>query len=272
MDEKKRKILEINKRSDLSISEKNKLINEVMKYKNIIKKITNCTSYKRECSVYCNICDDFFHCRLCHDESILSHEFDRFNVSKMKCNYCGEIQKCSQKCIKCSKIMGTYYCDICHLFDSSNKDIMHCKKCGICRIGKDLVHCDDCGVCYSQKNINNHICIPREDSICPICSEDLKNSRKKSVNLPCNHLIHQECLEQYLKNGNYQCPFCKKSIMDMSHLWTQIENYVNSSEMPEEYINQTRQILCNDCNKTSITKFHFEYHQCQMCKGWNTSI
>ena len=45
-----------------------------------------------------------------------------------------------------------------------------------------------------------------------MCNEVLRNSRQLSVPLKCGHLIHQECLNNYITSGNYQCPICRKSI------------------------------------------------------------
>ena len=58
----------------------------------------------------------------------------------------------------------------------------------------------------------------------------------------------------------------------MSNYWLQIENHVNSQVMPDEYKNWKSDIICCDCNKKSVTKFHFEYHKCQHCNSWNTKV
>ena len=276
MEDKRRLILEINKRTDIDLSEKSRLINQVMSSNRIINhKIEECPHYERNCLVFCEICNDYFNCRMCHDEQISDHEFNRFKVSKMKCKLCNFEQECNQTCINCNEIMGKYYCKVCNLFENRDKNIIHCDKCGICRvchIGSELIHCDKCNMCYPSVNFENHQCVDRYDDICPLCNENIRNSTKITTVLPCNHLVHSECLKDFISSGNYQCPICKKSVMKMDYLWERIEQYVNSCQMPEEFQNKKTKIFCNDCHQKTETKFHFEYHKCQSCNGWNTSI
>lgn len=40
--------------------------------------------------------------------------------------------------------------------------------------------------------------------------------------------------------------------------------------MPTEYNNTYSEIYCNDCEKRSFAKFHFIYHKCGHCLGYNT--
>ena len=168
--------------------------------------------------------------------------------------------------------MADYYCDVCHLFDSSGKSIHHCEKCGICRVGENLKHCDKCNMCIHQSAFDTHVCVDRYDDICPLCNEVLRNSRQISVPLKCGHLIHQECLNNYITLGNYQCPICRKSIYDMSSHWEQIDNYVNMCTMPDEFKDRKCKVFCNDCEKKSETNYHFLYNKCQLCNSWNTSL
>lgn len=45
----------------------------------------------------------------------------------------------SKQCIneKCKTVFGRYFCETCKFFDDDpTKDIYHCDKCKICRIGK----------------------------------------------------------------------------------------------------------------------------------------
>ena len=271
--DKQKKILEIRKRNDLSAEEKFNLIREIMTTKIKDKFVEKeCNHYSRNCKLYCKVCDDFFNCIYCHDEQITSHEFDRYNVEKMKCKLCNTIQSVGQKCINCNQIMGEYFCSICNLFENVNTDISHCHKCKICRRGKDLIHCDDCNMCIHSCKFKDHICINKYDDICPFCNENLKNSRNIIIPLPCNHLVHQDCLFEYLKSGNYQCPYCKKSVTNMNHLWSKINDYMSNCEMPEEFKDKTSNIFCNDCQTKSTTKYHFEYHHCSNCESWNTTV
>ena len=274
----KNKIMDINRRTDIDNNEKCRMINELMMYNSSVTIVTKeCTHYEKNCMVFCDICDTFFNCRFCHDDHIINHDMDRFNISKMKCNLCGEIQECNQICNKCNEVMGKYYCDICHLFSNrdDSKPIIHCDKCGICRvchIGEDMTHCDECHICFPSLNFETHKCIDRYADNCPFCNEEIKTSTKLTIPLQCMHLVHNECLQTYINSGNYQCPICKKSIMNMTHLWEKIQGYVDICQMPEEYQDKKVNVLCNDCLEKSNTQYHFAYHQCGTCKSWNTSL
>jgi len=266
------KILSINRRTDIDSNEKNRLINELMSsnYKPIKKTNIKCEHYDRNCKIECFDCKKIYPCRFCHDENE-DHELNRSITKNMVCSFCDKFQECSQTCIECNKSMSTYYCSICKLF-TSNTNISHCDKCGICRIGTNLKHCDKCNMCFNEESFDTHKCIDCFDDTCPFCQEDIRNSREQNTILACNHVVHINCLKESLQSGNYQCPLCKKSMTDMTYLWTQIENYMSNCEMPDEYDNMESSILCNDCLKKSKTKFHFSYHKCIDCNSWNTSV
>ena len=88
--------------------------------------------------------------------------------------------------------------------------------------------------------------------------------------MECNRVVHVKCL--HISTQNYQCPLCKKSMTDMTHLWEQLDNYLLNSKMPEEYNNMRSNIFCNDCLSKSETKYHFFYHKCIDCNSWNTTV
>ena len=97
-------IKEINK-LDLSFEEKNKKI-QALYVKNYNKdieenKTIKCTHYNNNCNLYCNICMDYFSCRLCHDNIISTHKFNRYNVNKIQCKKCETEQEVSNECINC---------------------------------------------------------------------------------------------------------------------------------------------------------------------------
>jgi RING finger and CHY zinc finger domain-containing protein 1 len=258
------KINQIKSRNDISNTIKNKLVLEFT-----YNQKTKCDHYNRNCQTECHKCNKFYPCRICHDENE-DHEIDRFKIENMLCTYCYTVQKCAKNCNNCSKIIAEYYCDICHLFDDNSRIISHCDDCGFCRIGINN-HCHKCNMCINKDHFDNHKCIDNYSNDCVICLEDLRTSRDNSVVLPCNHIIHSKCLEEYSKT-DYKCPLCKKSIGNMDRVWKQIETYMEKSKMPEEYKNHTCLVFCNDCHTKTTTKFHFMYHQCQECFGWNTDI
>ena len=277
MSDLRKKILEINKRDDISPEEKSKLIFQVMnpnhnqkKDEESEKKII-CKHYKRSCLLKCPDCEKFYPCRVCHDEHE-DHKMDRSRVKEIKCKECNYVQEKSNRCQACDIYFAKYYCAKCTLYDDDEtKIITHCDKCGICRIG-DTIHCDLCDMCYDKSIFDGHKCNGKFDAICPICNEYLKDSREPVTTLPCNHTIHQKCYQQNLMNGNYQCPICKKSTTNMDSYWEQIENYVSQTTMPDEYKDVKAEIYCNDCEEKSVTNFHFAYHKCGNCGSWNTNI
>ena len=71
------------------------------------------------------------------------------------------------------------FCSKCILYDNDQtKDIYHCDKCGICRLGlgleKDYFHCDTCNTCLSIDLKGHHKCLSDvTHSNCCICNEDL---------------------------------------------------------------------------------------------------
>ena len=265
----KQKIREINRRDDISISEKNELISEVIYNKNTkTYNLIICDHYDRNCLLECPKCLKFYQCRLCHDEHE-DHKIDRFSVKNIKCKLCKTVQPPSNKCKKCLIEMAYYYCSICNLYDNDEKKIIkHCEFCGICRIGINK-HCHKCDMCFPI-TCSEHKCVDKKkyDDKCTIChvlKQELKNMRV----LKCEHLSHETCINDYIKAGKYQCPLCRKSLMDMTYFWKQIEEYVSNCKMPEQ---KKVEIICNDCEKKSITDYHYLYHKCQHCEGWNTDI
>ena len=110
---------------------------------------------------------------------------------------------------------------------------------------------------------------------CMYCLEDLFNSRKSIVPLKCGHYVHQECLNKSITSNNsnyYKCILCRKSIFDMKPTWSQLDLVLANEVLPDEIKNKKRKIYCNDCEKKSETQYHFLYHKCQNCGGYNTEI
>jgi CHY zinc finger len=115
-----------------------------------------CMHYKRNVKIQCFACKTWWPCRNCHDEAELGHELPRHLTENMLCMTCKTPGPAGQYCKHCSTIAAHYFCDICKLWDDSNRSIYHCAGCGICRlgegIGKDYEHCKVCYVasltCY----------------------------------------------------------------------------------------------------------------------------
>ena len=47
---------------------------------------------------------------------------------------------------------------------------------------------------------------------CMICLEVIRGGEESIVNLPCDHLFHSQCIQQWFNtlNANSQCPVCRK--------------------------------------------------------------
>lgn len=236
------------------------------------KGLYGCEHYQRNCMLHFDCCNRFYVCYRCHD-SVAHHQASSKNINEVKCLYCNTIQKVSNKCEKCGVKFGNYYCEKCILFEN-NKDklIYHCDKCGLCRLGdkSNYIHCDRCEGCVLK---DGHRCIESNcRSKCPICFDEIFESRDTVIQMRCGHIIHQECLNEYIKT-NYICPLCCKSIYDASEYYRTIDEYLkNEEKLPGEFSYMKNEIYCNDCEKKSIVKFHFLYHKCVYCHGYNTKV
>jgi len=183
--------------------------------------ILGCAHYPRNCQIRAQCCQEFFPCRVCHDDS-QDHLIDRFATDTMMCMKCLVVQRAAKVCANpsCKAVMAHYYCELCKLWtDARDTSIYHCHKCGLCRVGKGLGidnwHCDTCGICLSIKFKENHECRVKDGlkTQCPICNkkELVFFSRDPIVLLPCGHGLHFKCFSQYValgRNPNNRCPLC----------------------------------------------------------------
>ena len=224
-------ITESNQTTMESIQEITESIQETI----IIKK---CTHHDKKCSHFKFICcnNEIDNCTRCHIER---KSCIKPQIISIVCDECQTEQMPSKKCINCNINFGKNYCNKCNIWTA--QDITHCDECDSCRAGlpETLKHCHTCSICYSLNNFECHTCNPlikkfkKED--CSICLQPLFNTYKYlPLSLKCNHLIHNKCLYQYLSSGNYKCPLCRKSIIDMSKKWNELKNKIKSN--PIEYI------------------------------------
>ncbi|ETV94598.1 hypothetical protein H310_11860 [Aphanomyces invadans] len=251
----------------------------IVTYHNEEKGIKGCSHYQRKCKLFGKCCNKFYTCRFCHDEQE-KHSFDRYATEKISCMECHTIQPVGHKCINdtCGVEFARYFCGECKFYDDDDtKDIYHCDKCRICRIGKglgvDYFHCDKCNACMSI-TLKKHKCVERSlESDCPICHVYMFTSTTPVMFLPCGHCMHVACYEDYTQT-NYICPLCSKSLGDMRAYFARIDDLLAHEQMPAEYQDYRSQIYCSDCERKSETKFHFVYHKCQHddCKSYNTKV
>ena len=301
--ERRKRILEINS-MNISSSEKSKLIQEVMNPKKRLEnisfkknKIEFCKHYNRYTYQVSKCCNKVYPCRLCHDENE-NHKINRHDIDFMKCIYCNCFQKVNSCCTnpECFKFNKDhkYFCKICNFWNddkdnilkvinsylindvSITREVYHCDKCGICRLGKreNFIHCDSCNLCLPKKTFDNHVCkLNVKEENCPICLRSLWNTQNETTHLlDCGHCVHSSCFIQNIQSGNYSCAVCKKSMIDLTDMWRQIDAALESHNMPDEFKDWTADIYCNDCEKKTNTKYHFSYHKCQECGSYNTVI
>ncbi|KAH6583086.1 hypothetical protein BASA61_008178 [Batrachochytrium salamandrivorans] len=231
--------------------------------------ILGCKHYQRAAKLQAHCCGRWFSCRFCHDE-VSDHNIVRNLTTTMMCMHCDTVQSAGQTCINelCKKQMSLYYCDECKLWDNDpKKSIYHCTDCGICRIGKglgqDYFHCKKCNVCMAISLMGRHKCIERNlESDCPICGEYMFTSTTTVI-----FMCHQEYIQT-----SYQCPTCFKSLANMSDYFKRVDTMLAQHQMPPEFTNIQSHIYCNDCEKKCNTKFHFLYHKCDSCSGYNTKV
>jgi hypothetical protein len=58
----------------------------------------------------------------------------------------------------------------------------------------------------------------------------------------------------------------------MTEYFKRIDAMLALHTMPPEYANTHSNIYCNDCEKKSVAKYHFLYHKCTFCKGYNSKV
>ncbi|XP_022921588.1 zinc finger protein BRUTUS-like At1g74770 [Cucurbita moschata] len=245
-------------------------------YKDSLKKEFGCKHYKRNCKLLAPCCNQLHTCIHCHDETT-DHSLDRKSITKMMCMNCLVVQPIGKTCstVSCGNLsMGKYFCKICKLFDDS-RDIYHCPYCNLCRVGKglgiDYFHCMNCNACMSRA-LSVHVCREKclEDN-CPICHEYIFTSTLPVKSLPCGHLMHSACFQEYTYT-HYTCPICSKSLGDMQVYFEMLDALLAEEKIPDEYSGKTQVILCNDCEKRGMAAFHWLYHKCPCCGSYNTRV
>ncbi|KAI3454605.1 hypothetical protein Pfo_011268 [Paulownia fortunei] len=227
-------------------------------YQDPLKLTFGCKHYKRNCRLLAPCCNKLYTCIRCHDD-LTDHSVDRKTITKMMCMKCLVIQPIGPKCMSqsCSGFsMARYYCRICKLFDD-DRQIYHCPYCNLCRVGKglgiDYFHCMKCNACMSR-SLLVHVCREKclEDN-CPICHEYIFTSNSPVKALPCGHLMHSSCFQDYTCS-HYICPICSKSLGDMQVYFGMLDALLAEEKIPEEYAGQIQE-ACGAIG-TAVTTSH----------------
>lgn len=58
----------------------------------------------------------------------------------------------------------------------------------------------------------------------------------------------------------------------MSDWYRALDVRLAQDVIPPEYVNRMSTILCHDCDVKNDVPFHFVYHKCPRCKGYNTRV
>ncbi|KAJ0520382.1 putative transcription factor C2H2 family [Helianthus annuus] len=244
------------------------------------KSLHGCIHYRRRCKIRAPCCNQIFTCRHCHNEYTNAlanpkerHEIVRHDIKQVICAICNTEQQVAQICTNCGVKMGEYFCGICKFYDDDiSKEQFHCNDCGICRVGgsTNFFHCEKCGSCFDVILRGNHTCVGNSmKNHCPICYEFLFDTIKASTIMVCGHAIHLDCSRELIRQDQYRCPICSKSLSSMSCTWQRLDQEIEATVMPEEYRYEIH-ILCNDCHNTSKAFFHIFGHKCGHCKSYNT--
>lgn len=225
-----------------------------------------CEHYLRRCTIFAECCSTAYPCIHCHNNDCEDHQMTSKDVAYIICNSCGCKQTPKQRCEMCNTLFGIYFCDKCIIFDDTQKGIVHCDECGICRVslGNKMYHCSSCNMCNFVKHDR---CYKIDD--CPICGDDLHKSIKITSKTKCNHWIHEECLNELFRR-DYRCPVCMKSLITVEQLASIVEPQIADYQMPPDLADTDQEIYCNDCEKITTTKFHILAMKCADCGSYNT--
>jgi zinc finger-like protein len=94
--------------------------------------------------------------------------------------------------------------------------------------------------------------------------------------------MHAACFRD-LAARSYACPVCSKSLGDMRVYWGMLDALLardkeggggggGGAALPPALAGRTQAIACNDCGVASTAPFHFVYHKCAGCGGYNTRL
>lgn len=202
----------------------------------------HCTHYEKNCSrFFFECCGVFDPCHRCHQARGCKVKPPR--ISSIQCSSCGKDQPPSDRCInpacQLSQLgFARSHCGTCKIWTAA--EIHHCDACGFCRVGKKehLHHCHNCEACFIRKDNEPHMCskIPLSEAVCPCCLDPIHTAQLSSTVLPnCGHVLHIACMKESLKNKEYRCPTCRKSMIDMESSWQKRKMLIASNPIPKNF-------------------------------------
>ena len=198
-----------------------------------------CSHYSKKCGEFhftcCNTIDN---CHRCHAEN-RNCSIRPPQIDEIACLDCGTRQAPGTHCVNeaCKIQFSKNHCPVCKIW--TEPEISHCVHCGFCRVGKEgtLKHCHDCEQCFAADYFETHQrdeCTKKSTrhESCPICLQSIHWNQKKMLATKCGHSVHLDCLERFLKSGNYKCSICRKSLCDMNSKWNEIRYSIRVQPMP----------------------------------------
>jgi RING finger and CHY zinc finger domain-containing protein 1 len=198
---------------------------------------TSCSHYQKKCSNFlfscCNLIDP---CHRCHSERGTC-QISPPQIQEIMCNECETKQPPSASCVNCKVQFSNSYCPKCQIW--TVKNIHHCDKCRLCRVGleSEMFHCDNCDCCFTSSIAHECQLKHPRDACCMVCQELLYSSQRGWISLPCQHFIHCHCANGLLQNGQYRCPTCRKSMVDMKNYWEELRLNIRSQPLPDSIFN-----------------------------------
>ena len=58
----------------------------------------------------------------------------------------------------------------------------------------------------------------------------------------------------------------------MNDWYRALDDRIARDVIPPEYANKVSRVLCHDCGDKTEVPFHFVYHKCATCGGYNTRV
>ena len=81
--------------------------------------------------------------------------------------------------------------------------------------------------------------VPFSQTTCPICLDDFEHNDTVVRELPCQHIFHPECVDEFLRTNSSLCPMCKKSALPTGYC---PENITISMVRRERMVRRYREI------------------------------
>ena len=111
----------------------------------------------------------------------------------------------------------------------------------------------------AEQNISKMLGSPTEhkfsflQSTCPICLEDFVSHETRVRELPCHHIYHPECIDEFLKASSSLCPICKQTVLPPGYCPDKITNAMVRRERLAQR-NQQRRIITEEMSSAALSR------------------